>query len=97
MTVPSASEEKVPSGPKSSVEDMQLQESVSEALCTQGSATEIPDWKNTLDVTPSQVKVEEEEPGPSAWNFSFEDFKQVVALVPSGAMTNRWAFHFPYK
>ncbi|XP_066836344.1 MYCBP-associated protein isoform X5 [Anser cygnoides] len=82
VTVPSASEEKVPSGPKSSVEDMQLQESVSEALCTQGSATEIPDWKNTLDVTPSQVKVEEEEPGPSAWNFSFEDFKQAIKLIP---------------
>uniref|UniRef100_A0A8B9SM03 MYCBP associated protein n=1 Tax=Anas platyrhynchos TaxID=8839 RepID=A0A8B9SM03_ANAPL len=82
MTVPSASEEKVPS--TSSVEDVQLQESVSEALSTQWSATEIPDWRNSLNVTLSQVQVEEEEPGPSAWNFSFEDFKQVVALVPSG-------------
>lgn len=97
MTVPSASEEKVPSGPNSSVEDMQLQESVSEALSTRWSAAEIPDWRSTLDVTLSQVQVEEEEPGPSAWNFSFEDFKQVVALVPSGAVTDRWAFHFPYK
>lgn len=95
MTVPSASEEKVPS--TSSVEDVQLQESVSEALSTQWSTTEIPDWRNSLDVTLSQVQVEEEEPGPSAWNLSFEDFKQVVALVPSGTVTNRWAFHFPYK
>ncbi|NWZ27926.1 MYBPP protein, partial [Asarcornis scutulata] len=88
MTVPSASEEKVPS--TSSVEDVQLQESVSEALSTQWSATEIPDWRNSLDVTLSQVQVEEEEPGPSAWNFSFEDFKQVVALVPSGAGPDDW-------
>ncbi|XP_035198592.1 MYCBP-associated protein-like isoform X2 [Oxyura jamaicensis] len=82
VTVPPASEEKVPSDLKSSVEDMQLLESVSEALSTQGSATETPDWRSTLDVTLSQVEVEKEEPGPSAWNFSFEDFKQAIKLIP---------------
>ncbi|NXH76365.1 MYBPP protein, partial [Hydrobates tethys] len=87
MTVPSAFEEKVPSGQKRTAEDMQYQESTSEALPAQSSTTEVPDWKNTLEEAPSQmVNVEEEELGPSGWNFSFEDFKQVVTPVPSKAL-----------
>uniref|UniRef100_A0A663DW70 MYCBP associated protein n=1 Tax=Aquila chrysaetos chrysaetos TaxID=223781 RepID=A0A663DW70_AQUCH len=78
MTVPSAFEEKVPSGQKSTVEDMQFQEGTSEALPAQSSTTEVPGWKNTLQEALSQMmNVEEEEPGPSGWNLSFEDFKQV--------------------
>ncbi|KFQ83299.1 MYCBP-associated protein, partial [Phoenicopterus ruber ruber] len=84
MTVPSAVEEKVPSGQKSTAEDMQYQESTSEALPSQSSTTEVPGWRNTLEEARSQMtNVEEEEPGPSGWNLSFEDFKQVVTPVPS--------------
>ncbi|NXU27088.1 MYBPP protein, partial [Thalassarche chlororhynchos] len=83
-TVPSTFEEKVPSGQKRTAEDMQYQESTSEALPAQTSTTEVPGWKNTLDEAPSQMmNVEEEELGSSGWNFSFEDFKQVVTPVPS--------------
>uniref|UniRef100_A0A8B9N945 MYCBP associated protein n=1 Tax=Accipiter nisus TaxID=211598 RepID=A0A8B9N945_9AVES len=79
MTVPSALEEKVPSGQKSTSEDMQFQEGTSEALPAQSSATEVPGWKNTLQEALSQMmNVEEEEPGPSGWNLSLGDFKQVV-------------------
>ncbi|KFW12402.1 MYCBP-associated protein, partial [Fulmarus glacialis] len=84
MTVPSAFEEKVPSGQKRTAEDMQYQESTSEALHAQSSTTEVPGWKNTLEEAPSQIRnVEEEELGPSGWNLSFEDFKQVVTPVRS--------------
>ncbi|KAF1517592.1 MYCBP-associated protein, partial [Eudyptes sclateri] len=96
MTVPSAFEEKVPSGQKRTAEDVQYQESTSEALPAQSSTTEVPGWKNTLEEAPSQMtNVEEEELCPSGWNFSFEDFKQVFTPVPSTAMTSWWCFHFP--
>lgn len=89
MTVPSALEEKVPSGQKSTAEDMQFQEGTSEALPAQSSTTEVPGWKNTLQEALSQMmNVEEEEPGPSGWNLSLGDFKQVVTPVPSSAMTS---------
>uniref|UniRef100_A0A8B9N8Y7 MYCBP associated protein n=1 Tax=Accipiter nisus TaxID=211598 RepID=A0A8B9N8Y7_9AVES len=55
MTVPSALEEKVPSGQKSTSEDMQFQEGTSEALPAQSSATEVPGWKNTLQEALSQM------------------------------------------
>ncbi|NXT31908.1 MYBPP protein, partial [Pelecanoides urinatrix] len=84
MTVPSAFEEKVPSGQKRTAEDAQYQESTSEDLRAQSSTAEVPGWKNTLEEAPSQImNVEEEELGPSGWNLSFEDFKQVVTAVPS--------------
>ncbi|NXI92447.1 MYBPP protein, partial [Psophia crepitans] len=84
VTLPSAFEEKVPSGQKSTVEDMRCQESTSEALPSQSSTTEVPGWKNTLEEAPNQMmNMEEEEPGPSGWNLSFESFKQVVTPVPS--------------
>ncbi|XP_050764529.1 MYCBP-associated protein [Gymnogyps californianus] len=83
VTVPSAFEEKVPSGQKSTAEDMQYQESASEALPAQSSTTEVPAWKNTLKEAPSQMtNVEEEEPGPSGWNLSFKDFKQAIKSIP---------------
>ncbi|KFQ69756.1 MYCBP-associated protein, partial [Phaethon lepturus] len=83
MTVPSAFEEKVPSGQKSTAEGVQYQESTSEALPALSSTTEVPGWKNRLEEAPSQMmNMEEEEPGPSGWNLSFEDFKQVVTPVP---------------
>ncbi|NXE29079.1 MYBPP protein, partial [Ardeotis kori] len=96
MTVPSAFEEKVPSGQKRTVEDAKYQESTSEALPAQGSTAEVPGWKKTSEEAPSQmINVEEKERGPSGWNFSLEDFKQVVAPVPSSAVTSWWCFHFP--
>ncbi|KAM9639077.1 MYCBP-associated protein isoform 1-T1 [Morphnus guianensis] len=83
MTVPSAFEEKVPSGQKSTAEDMQFQGGTSEALPAQSSTTEVPGWKNTLQEARSQMmNVEEEEPGPSGWNLSFEDFKQAIKSIP---------------
>ncbi|NXE75977.1 MYBPP protein, partial [Cochlearius cochlearius] len=86
MTVPSAFEEKVPLGQKSTAEDVQYQESTSEALPARSSTTEVPGWKNTLEEALSQImNVEEEEPGPSGWNLSFKDFKQVVTSVPASA------------
>ncbi|XP_009322078.1 PREDICTED: MYCBP-associated protein [Pygoscelis adeliae] len=83
MTVPSAFEEKVPSGQKRTAEDMQYRESTSEALPAQSSTTEVPGWKNALEEAPSQMtNVEEEELCPSGWNFSFEDFKQAIKSIP---------------
>ncbi|XP_064323490.1 MYCBP-associated protein [Phalacrocorax carbo] len=83
MTVPSAFEEKVPSGQKSAAEGMLYRESTSEALRAQSSAAEVPGWENTLEEAPDQtVNVEEEEPGPSGWNLSFEDFKQAIKSIP---------------
>ncbi|NXW01912.1 MYBPP protein, partial [Fregetta grallaria] len=84
MTVPSAFEEKVPSGQKRTAEDIQYQEGTSEVIPAQRTSREVPGWKNTLEEAPSQMpNVEKEELGPSGWNFSFEDFKQVVTPIPS--------------
>ncbi|KAM6050963.1 MYCBP-associated protein [Chlamydotis macqueenii] len=83
MTVPSAFEEKVPSGQKRTVEDTKYQESTSEALPAQGSTAEVPGWKKTSEEAPSQMmNVEEKEQGHSGWNFSLEDFKQAVKSIP---------------
>ncbi|NWU48962.1 MYBPP protein, partial [Dromas ardeola] len=68
MTVPSASEEKVPLGQKSTVEDTQQQETTSEALPAQSSTSEVPGVKNTL------------EEASSGWNLSLDDFKQVRSI-----------------
>ncbi|KFO85321.1 MYCBP-associated protein, partial [Buceros rhinoceros silvestris] len=78
VTVPSASEEKVPPGQKRTVGDTQCQEGTSEAFLAQNSTTEVLGWKNTLEAPSQMVNMEEEEPGPSGWNLSFQDFKQVV-------------------
>ncbi|NWU91495.1 MYBPP protein, partial [Upupa epops] len=77
VCVPSALEEKVALGQKRIVEDMQYQEGTAET-------TEVPGWKNKLEKAPSQLtNLEEMKPGPSGWNFSFEDFKQVATPVLS--------------
>ncbi|NXQ92762.1 MYBPP protein, partial [Nyctibius grandis] len=83
ITVPSASEEKVPSGQERTAEGMEYQESTSEALPAQSSSTEVPGGKNTLEGALSQMTNVEEELGPSGWNYSFADFKQVVNPLPS--------------
>ncbi|XP_009980067.1 PREDICTED: LOW QUALITY PROTEIN: MYCBP-associated protein, partial [Tauraco erythrolophus] len=83
ITVPSAFEEKVPLGQKSPAEDVQYQESSSEAHPAQSSTREVPGWKNTLEEALSQTtNMEEKEPGPSAWNLSLEDFKQAIKSIP---------------
>ncbi|NXK21661.1 MYBPP protein, partial [Arenaria interpres] len=71
ITVPSASEDKVSSDQKSTVEDTQLQERTSKALFAQKSTTAVPGMKNTLEET------------SSGWNLSLDDFKQVFTPVPS--------------
>lgn len=76
MTVPSASEEKVPSRQKSTVEVTQHQERTSEALPAQSSTTEVPGVKSML------------EEASSGWNLSLDDFKQVFTPFPSSAVTS---------
>ncbi|NXK32978.1 MYBPP protein, partial [Piprites chloris] len=85
MTVPSAFEEKVPSDQRStSEEDTEYQESTVEPLPARSSTTELPRGKNSLEEAPRQkMSAEEEEAGPSGWNLSLEDFKQVVTSVPT--------------
>ncbi|NXU71291.1 MYBPP protein, partial [Oreotrochilus melanogaster] len=84
MTVPSATEEEVPSGQQGMGKDTECQEGTSEAQPPQGSTTEVPSWKNTLEENLNHTAdVKKEEPG---WNYSFEDFKQVLTPVPPGAV-----------
>uniref|UniRef100_H9H1I9 MYCBP associated protein n=1 Tax=Meleagris gallopavo TaxID=9103 RepID=H9H1I9_MELGA len=79
----SALREEVPADQEGAVEDVRSQQSVPEALPAQKSTAEGSGWKSTLDVTPSQVaNVGEEEPGPSSWNFSFEDLQQALKSIP---------------
>lgn len=83
MTVPSAFGSKVSLGQTSSVEDLWCQESSSGVLSAQSSVTEASGWKSTVLESPSQMTiVEQEEPSPSGWNLSIEDFKEVVTLFP---------------
>ncbi|NXP73838.1 MYBPP protein, partial [Ramphastos sulfuratus] len=90
MTFPPAFEEKVSLDQKRNVEDMQYQESPSEVLPAQTSTTKIPGWKNTHEKAPSQItNAEEEERGPTEWNLSLEDFKQVVIPVPTTPRTQQ--------
>ncbi|XP_074463995.1 radical S-adenosyl methionine domain-containing protein 1, mitochondrial isoform X4 [Larus michahellis] len=70
MTVPSASEEKVPSRQKSTVEVTQHQERTSEALPAQSSTTEVPGVKSML------------EEASSGWNLSLDEFKQAIKSIP---------------
>ncbi|XP_010178327.1 PREDICTED: MYCBP-associated protein [Mesitornis unicolor] len=84
IAVPSAFEDEVPSGRKSTAEDVQYRGSASEAPPSQSSTTEVFSWKNTLEESPSQMmNVKKEEPGPSGWNLSFEDFKQAIKSIPN--------------
>lgn len=76
-------EEEVPLEQRSTAEDMGYQESTSEPPSVQGSTTELPRGKYTLEEPPREKSFEEEEAGPSGWNLSMEDFKQVVTSVPT--------------
>ncbi|XP_065504062.1 MYCBP-associated protein [Caloenas nicobarica] len=83
MTVPSAFWEKASLGQMSSVEDLWYQESSSGVLSAQSSITEASGWKSMLVESPSQMmNMEQEEPGPSGWNLSIEDFKQAIKSIP---------------
>ncbi|XP_025902624.1 MYCBP-associated protein [Nothoprocta perdicaria] len=81
MAVPSAFEEEMPSGKKSSVEDMTYEKSISEALPAQKSSTEEVLGQDTLEATPSEM-MKEEEPNQSGWNLSFKDFKEAIQSIP---------------
>lgn len=72
----------MPLDQRSTAEDMEYQEGTSEPPSVQGSTTELPRGKHTLE-SPREKSIEEEEAGPSGWSLSLEDFKQVVASVPT--------------
>ncbi|NWI19818.1 MYBPP protein, partial [Crypturellus soui] len=95
MEVPSAFEEEIPSGQKSSVEDMAYEKSISEALPAQKSSTQVVLGQNILEATSSQM-LKEEEPNQSGWNLSLKDFKEVVAPLPSSSVLRRvpWTLCF---
>lgn len=80
LTAPSVLEEEVPLDQRSTAEDM---ESTLEAASAQGSTVDFPRGKRTLEKAPREKSVEEEEAGPSGWNLSLDDFKQVVTSVPT--------------
>ncbi|NWV35416.1 MYBPP protein, partial [Grantiella picta] len=83
MAVPSVLEEEVPLDQRSTVEDTEYQESTLEPLSARSSTTELPGGKYTLQEAPGEKSIEEEEAGPSGWNLSLEDLKQVVTSVPT--------------
>ncbi|NXK79243.1 MYBPP protein, partial [Amazona guildingii] len=85
-------EENVPLG-QTSAEDMRYQESIAEGPSAQSSIIEVMGWRNSLEGAPSQMlNVEEQEPTPSGWNLSLEDFKQVVASIPTIAVNSGGVF-----
>ncbi|NXE37215.1 MYBPP protein, partial [Ptilorrhoa leucosticta] len=85
LTEPSVLEEEVPLDQRNTAEDMEYLESTSEPPSAQSSTTELPGGKYTLEDAPREKSIEEEEAGPSGWNLSLDDFKQVVTSVPTGA------------
>ncbi|NXT16644.1 MYBPP protein, partial [Prunella fulvescens] len=82
LTVPSVLEEQVPLYQRSTAEDMEYQERTLEPPSAWSSTTELRCGKYTLEDAPRKKSAEEEEAGPSGWNLSLEDFKQVVTFVP---------------
>ncbi|OXB76994.1 UNVERIFIED_CONTAM: hypothetical protein H355_014816, partial [Colinus virginianus] len=86
VAAPAGLGEEVPSDGERPAEIARCPESGPVALPARGSTAEGSGWKDTREVTPSQVaNVGEEEPGPSSWNFSLQDLKQVLTLVPRGS------------
>ncbi|NWI89598.1 MYBPP protein, partial [Pitta sordida] len=86
IAVPLAFDEKVPSGQRSTDEDTEYQESTVEPLSAQSSTTELPGGKNLPEEAPRQrMSVGEGKAGPSGWNLSLEDFKQVGTHVPTAS------------
>ncbi|RMB92300.1 hypothetical protein DUI87_31412 [Hirundo rustica rustica] len=84
LTVPSVLEEGVPMDQRSTAENMEYRESASEPPSAQGSTTELPRRKRTLEESSREKSIEEEEAGPSGWNLSLEDFKQVAIMSIPG-------------
>ncbi|NWW72985.1 MYBPP protein, partial [Climacteris rufus] len=96
MTVPSALEEEVPLDQRSRAEDTEYKESTLEPPSAQSSTTELPGGKSTLEEAPTEkTSMEEEAAGPSGWNLSLDDFKQVVTCIPSGAVTRCGSVNSP--
>ncbi|NWV67934.1 MYBPP protein, partial [Malurus elegans] len=86
MPVFSELEEDLPLDQRSTAVYTEYQESTLEPSYTPSSTTELPGGKYTLEEAPRERSIEEEEAGPSGWNLSLEDFKQVVISVPTGAV-----------
>ncbi|NXH45218.1 MYBPP protein, partial [Dicaeum eximium] len=84
LTVPSALEEEVPLDQRSTAEDTEYQQSTLKPLSAQSSTTELPRGKYTLEEAPREKSIEKEEAGPSGWNLSLKDFKQVVMSGAQG-------------
>ncbi|XP_062362076.1 MYCBP-associated protein [Cinclus cinclus] len=82
LAVPSVSEEEVPLEQRSSAGDMEYQECTLEPASAPSSTTEFPRGKHALEEAPREKSIEEEEAGPSGWNFSLEDFKQAIMSIP---------------
>lgn len=80
LTVPSVLEEEVPLDQRSTAEDM---ESTLGAASARSSTVDFPRGKRILEKAPRKKSTEEEEAGPSGWNLSLDDFKQVVTSVPT--------------
>ncbi|NWX25784.1 MYBPP protein, partial [Notiomystis cincta] len=78
LTVPSVLGKKVSLDQRSTAKGMEYQKSTSGPPRAQSSTTEFPGGKYTLEEAPGEKSIEEEEAGPSGWNLSLEDFKQVV-------------------
>ncbi|NXI17436.1 MYBPP protein, partial [Irena cyanogastra] len=91
LTVPSVLEEEVSLDQRSTAEDMEYQENTSKPPSAQSSTTELPCGKHTLEEAPREKSIKEEEAGPSGWNLSLKDFKQVVTSVP----TSWWCVNSP--
>lgn len=83
LPVPSVLEEEEPLDQRSTAEDMEYQESTLETPSAWSSTTELPCGKYTLKEAPRERSTEKEEAGPSGWNLSLEDLKQVVTSVPT--------------
>ncbi|NXY08646.1 MYBPP protein, partial [Pteruthius melanotis] len=83
LTVPSVLEEEVSLDQRSTAEGTEYLGSTSEPPSAQSSTTELSGGKYTLEEAPREKTIEEEEAGPSGWNLSLKDFKQVVTSVPT--------------
>ncbi|RLV99277.1 hypothetical protein DV515_00009905 [Chloebia gouldiae] len=81
LTVPSVLEEEVPLDQRSTAEDMEYQDSTLETPSAWSSTTELPCGKYTLEEAPRERSTEKEESGPSGWNLSLEDLKQVIMSI----------------
>ncbi|NXU15517.1 MYBPP protein, partial [Pardalotus punctatus] len=83
VTAPSVLEDGVPLDQRRTAEDTEYQESTLEPPSAWSSTMELPGGKCTLEEAPGEESIEEEEAGPSGWNLSLADLKQVATSFPT--------------